>query len=56
MESIQWQVENDLHEEVELQSQLQHTLDVLIDEHENLEIPPQSNVKSMMAYVKVGGV
>ena len=32
---MQLHVENDLHENVELQSELQHALDVLIDEHEN---------------------
>jgi hypothetical protein len=31
---MQWQVENDLHEDVELQSELRNALDVLIDEHE----------------------
>ena len=35
MELMQSQVENDLHEDVELQCELQHALDVLIDEHEN---------------------
>ena len=38
---------------MELQSELQHALDVLIDEHENVEMP-QSNVKSIVAYVEVG--
>ena len=33
------QVEDDLHEDVELQSVLQHGLDVLIDEDENIEMP-----------------
>ena len=47
------QVENDLHEDVEFRNELQHALDVLIDEHENVEIPFQSNVKSIMAYVEV---
>ena len=31
---MQFQVENDLHEDVELQSEIRHALDVLIDEHE----------------------
>ena len=31
MELMQSHVENDLHEDVELQSQLRHALDVLID-------------------------
>jgi hypothetical protein len=48
------QVENNLHEDVELQSELLHALDVLIDEHKNGEIPTQSNVKSIVAYVEVG--
>ena len=48
------QVENDLHEDVELQSELQHALDVLIDEHENVGIPFQSNVKFIVTCVKVG--
>ena len=48
------QVENDLHEDVELQSELQHALDVLIDEHEIVEMPFQSNGKSIVAYVEVG--
>ena len=29
-------------------------LDVLIDEHENVEMPSQSNVTSIVAYVEVG--
>ena len=53
-ELMQSQVENDLHEDVELQSELRHALDVLIDEHENVEMPSQSNVKSIVAYVEVG--
>ena len=48
------QVENNLHEDVELQSELLHALDVLIDEHKNGEIPTQSNVKSIVDYVEVG--
>ena len=39
---------------MELQSELRHALDVLIDEHENVEMPSQSNVKSIVAYVEVG--
>ena len=54
MKSMQSQVENDLHENVELQSELRHALDVPIDEHENVKMPSQSNVKSIVAYVKVG--
>ena len=38
---------------MELQSELWHVLDVLIDEPENVEMPSQSNVKSIMAYVEV---
>lgn len=34
MELMQLQVENDLFEDVELQRELQHALDVLIDEYE----------------------
>ena len=40
----------DLHEDVELQSELRHALDVLIDEHENVGMPNQSNVKSIVVY------
>ena len=36
---LQLKVENYLHEDVELQSELQHALDNLIGEHENVEIP-----------------
>ena len=35
---MQLQVANDLHEVVELQSELRHVLNVLIDEHENVEM------------------
>ena len=41
-----------LHKEVELQSEHRHALYVLIDE--NFEMPSQSNVKSIVAYVDVG--
>jgi hypothetical protein len=44
-------VENDLHEDLELQSELGHALDVLIDKHENVKMPSQSNVKSIVAHV-----
>ena len=46
---MQLLVENDLHKNVELQSELQHALDVLIDKHENVEMPSQFNVKSIVA-------
>ena len=39
---------------MELQSELRHALDVLINEHEKVEMPSQSNVKSIVAYVEVG--
>ena len=39
MELMQSRVENDLHEDVELQSDLRHALGVPIDEHENVEMP-----------------
>ena len=39
---------------MELQSELRHDLDVLIDEHENVKMPSQSNVKSIVAYVEAG--
>ena len=46
---------NNLHEGVELQTELSHALDVLIiDKHKNVEMPSQSNVKSIVAYVEVG--
>jgi hypothetical protein len=38
---------------VELQSELQQALDVLIDDHENVEMPFQSNVMFIVAYVEV---
>jgi hypothetical protein len=44
-------VENDLNEDLELQSELGHALDVLIDKHENVKMPSQSNVKSIVAHV-----
>ena len=50
------QIENDLYEDAELQSELQHALDVLIDEHENVEMPSQSNVKFTVAYAEVGSL
>ena len=47
------QVDNDFHEDVEVQSELRHAWDVLIDEHENVEMPSQAYVKSIVAYVEV---
>ena len=44
---MQSHVENDLQEGVELQFELPHFLDVLIDEYGNVEMPFQSNVKSL---------
>ena len=41
-ELMQSLVENDLHEGVELQNELWHALDILIDEHENVEMLSQS--------------
>ena len=35
-------------------SELWHTLDVLIGDHEDVEMQSQPNVKSMVAYVEVG--
>ena len=49
---MQSQVENDLHDDVELQSE--HALDVLVDEHGNVELPFQSIVESIVAYVEEG--
>ena len=37
---------------MELQSELQHALDVLIDEDAYVEMPSQSNVDSVVAYVE----
>jgi len=34
-------------------NELRHALYVLFDAHKNVEIPSQSNVKSIMAYVEV---
>ena len=53
-ELMQPQVENGLQEGMELQGELHHALDILIDEYENVEMPSQSNVKSTVAYVEVG--
>jgi hypothetical protein len=50
---MQSQVENDLHKNVELQNKLQHALDVLLDEHENVEMLSPLSVKSIVAYVEV---
>ena len=50
---MQSQVENYMNI-WELQIELQHASDVLINEHENVEMPSQPNVKSIMAYVEVG--
>jgi hypothetical protein len=55
-ELMQLQVVNDLHEDAELQSELQHALDVLIDKHENVEMPSQSDVRSVVVYLKVSRV
>ena len=43
-----------IHEDMELQSELRHALDVLIDEHEKVEMHSQSNVESFVAHVEVG--
>ena len=56
MELMHSQAKNDLHEDMELQSELWHALDVLIYEHENIEMSSQSNVKSITAYVEVGSL
>ena len=45
---------NVLQKDVELRSELRHALDFLIDEHENVEMPSQSNEKSIVGYVEVG--
>ncbi len=42
-----------LHEDVPLQSELPHAFDVLMDEPKNAEMPYQSDVKSIVAYVEV---
>lgn len=52
---MQSHIENGLHEDVQLQSKLQHALEISMDEHENVEVPSQSNIKPIMAYVEVGG-
>ena len=51
--SMQSHVENDLHEDVELQCVLRHGRDVLIDKHETVEMSSQSNVKPVVACVEV---
>ena len=45
MELMQSRVEHDLHEDVELQSELGHALGVLINELEKFKMLSQSNVK-----------
>ena len=52
-EGLQSLAEDDINEDVELESQLRHTLDILVDEHEGDEIPSLSNAKSIVAYVMV---
>ena len=52
--SMQSQCEIDSHEDVEWQNELRHAFDVLIDEHENVGMPSQSNVKCIVANVEVG--
>lgn len=39
---------------MELQSELWHALDILINEHEDVEMSSQSNAKSIVTYVEVG--
>ena len=39
VEGLQSSAEDDINEDVELESQLRHTLDALVDEHEGAEIP-----------------
>ena len=51
---LQSLVEDDINEDVELESQLRYTLDILVDEHEGAEIPSLSNAKSTVAYAMVG--
>ena len=53
MELMQLQVENDLHEDMEFQSNLWHALGVSVDKRDNVEMPSQSSVKSIVAYVEV---
>ena len=54
IELMQSQAKNDSHEDVELESEFLHVLEVPIDEHENVELPSQSYVNSIVAYVNVG--
>ena len=54
VEGLQLFAEDDINEDVELESQFRHILDVLVDEHEGNEIPFLSNAKSNLAYVMVG--
>ena len=39
---------------MESQRKLRHALDVMIDVHENIEMPSQSNVTSILTSVEVG--
>ena len=51
---MQFQFEIDLHEDVGLQNELWHALNNLFDEHKNVEMSSQFNVKSIVACVEVG--
>ena len=53
MQLMQLQVENNLHELMHSQSELPYTLDVLIVEPKNVEMPSLINVKSIKAYEEV---
>ena len=54
MELMHSQAKNDLHEDVRLESEFLHALDVTIDEHEHVEMSSQSYVNFIVAHVDVG--
>ena len=54
MELMQSQGENDFYEDVELQREHWHALNVLLDKHENVENLSHFNIKSIMTYAEIG--
>ena len=53
-ELMQLQVGSYFHEGASMQSELRHVLDVLTNQHENVEMLSYSNVKSIVAYGEMG--
>ncbi len=50
--SMQSRVDNDLHEDVECKVSIDMPMMFLIHEHENVEMPSQSNVMLIVAYLE----